>query len=137
MLYIGSGFYNMIFHIDKRQLYFVSQNLDTFGLWEGCEWEADVTGVLVMPHYVNTVIWRACSYKKYKIGGIHLETTVKEVGTVKESRYRRAKTWQIGAFALNNTATVSYTHLTLPTKRIVQISVGAVQVTKKQKRNKT
>lgn len=74
-------------------------------MWEGCEWEANVTGMVIMSHYVNAVIWRICSYKKYKIGGIHLETTVKEVATVKESRYRRAKTWQIGAFALNNSAT--------------------------------
>ena len=34
-----------------------------------------------------------------------METTINEVGTTKESRYRRAKTWQIGAFALNNSAT--------------------------------
>lgn len=40
-----------------------------------------------------------------------METTVKEVKARQESRYRRAKTWQIGAFALNNTATNIFLYL--------------------------
>ena len=42
-----------------------------------------------------------------------METTVKEVKARQESRYRRAKTWQIGAFALNNTATNIFLYLML------------------------
>ena len=41
-----------------------------------------------------------------------------------------------GAIPEGIAAPVSYTHLTLPTKRIVWISVGAVSLTKKQKKKK-